>query len=380
MTDFDAWFEGQFEQYVRDLETLVNIDSGSAHQEGVQQVFAWLEDFFKQRQIACERHHDGGTWAALSATVGQASARERQVLLLGHCDTVFPVGEAVRRPFTVKDGIGYGPGVADMKAGVLMNAYLLWGWQQFGRSDLALSGLFTSDEEIASPRSAQAVAAFSSRSAYVFNSEPGRPNGNVVTGRRGGMFFGLDIQGRAAHAGNNFYEGISAITSLADKIGQMVKLTSREEDVTVSVGLVRGGVSVNTVAPSASAEIDVRVPDMARRDRYHALLGAICSDNRLGETSALTLKGEFKPFVQSEASKCLAELYLSTSVEQGLAVQGQFTGGCSDSGIASDCGAAVICAVGPIGGSYHTESEYVDLGSVVPKASILFNTMQELER
>ncbi|MFI5446337.1 M20 family metallopeptidase [Polaromonas sp. UC242_47] len=378
MKEFETWFQGQFDQYVKDLETLVNIDSGSRDQEGVRQVLAWLETFFKQRNIPCERHHHGETWVALSASVGEAAAREKNILLLGHCDTVFPAGEAARRPFKVKDGIGYGPGVTDMKAGVLMNAYLLHAWQLMGRQDMALSCLFTSDEEIASPRSAEAVAAFSTRSAYVFNSEPGRPNGNVVIGRRGGVFFGLEIQGRAAHAGNNFYEGISAISSLADKIRQIDQLTSREDDVTVSVGLIRGGVSVNTVAPHASAEIDLRVPDMAQRDRYYTLIGDICRDNPRGETSSLTIKGEFQSFVQSDASKRLAEMYLSTSVKHGLMVQGQFTGGCSDAGIASTCGAAVICAVGPSGGGYHTEDEYVDLGSVVPKASILFNTMKQL--
>lgn len=378
MKEFETWFQGQSGQYLKDLETLVNIDSGSRHQEGVRQVLTWLEQFFKERNILCERHYHGETWAALSASVGEATSREQNILLLGHCDTVFPLGEAVRRPFKVKDGIGYGPGVADMKAGVLMNAYLLHGWQLIGRKDMAMTGLFTSDEEIASPRSAEAVAAFSTRSAYVFNSEPGRPNGNVVIGRRGGMFFGLEIKGRAAHAGNNFYEGISAISSLAEKIRKIDQLTSREDDVTASVGLISGGVSVNTVAPHASAEIDLRVPDMALRDRYYTLIGDICSNNPSGETSSLTLKGEFKSFVQSDASKRLAEIYLSTSVKQGLIVQGQYTGGCSDAGIASTCGAAVICAVGPTGGGYHTEDEYVDLGSVAPKAAILFNTMKQL--
>lgn len=379
MKEFEAWFAEQQDQYTRDLAELVNIDSGSRHQEGVRKVFGWLEAFFKQRGIACERRLEGSDWVALSASVGADTSREHSVLLMGHCDTVFPVGEAERRPFSIKDGIGYGPGAADMKAGVLMNAYLLHAWQLMGRKDITLRGLFTSDEEIASPRSAGAVAELSTRSAYVFNSEPGRPNGNVVTGRRGGMFFGLEIQGKAAHAGNNFYEGISAISSLAEKISRIDALTSREDDVTVSVGLISGGMSVNTVAPQASAEIDLRVPDLSRRDRYYKLIGEICSDNRRGESSTLTVNGEFKPFVQSDASRKLAELYLATSVEHGLAVQGQFTGGCSDAGIASTCGAAVICAVGPSGGNYHTPDEYVDLKSVVPKATILFSTMMQLD-
>lgn len=379
MTEFQSWFQSQLDRYVKDLEILVNIDSGSRHQEGVRQVFAWLEGFFKQRNIPCERHHYGDTWAAVSASVGKAVAREQNILLLGHCDTVFPVGEALLRPFKVKSGIGYGPGVADMKAGVLMNAYLLCAWQLMGRQDMTMTGLFTSDEEIASPRSAEAVAAFSTRSAYVLNSEPGRPNGNVVIGRRGGMFFGLEIRGKAAHAGNNFYEGISAISSLADKVLKIDQLTSREDDVTVSVGLINGGVSVNTVAPHASAEIDLRVPDMAQRDRYYALISEICADNPSGEASSLTIKGEFKSFVQSDAARKLAEMYLSTSVRHGLIVQGQFTGGCSDAGIASMCGAAVICAVGPTGGGYHTDDEYVELGSVVPKATILFDLLTQLD-
>ena len=128
------------------------------------------------------------------------------------------------------------------------------------------------------------------------------------------MFFGLEIWGKAAHAGNNFYQGISASSSLADKARKINQLTSREDDVTVSVGLINGGVSVNTVAPHASTEIDLRILDMAKRDRYYALISDICADSPSGEASSLTIKGEFKSFVQSDASKKLAEVYLSTSV------------------------------------------------------------------
>jgi len=377
-TEFQPWFDAQFNDYVAHLETLVNLDSGSYQREGVARVLNWIADFLAADGIAVQRHLSDGVLSGVVATVNPGQARAQSALLLGHCDTVFPAGEAARRPFRVEGTTGHGPGVADMKAGVLMNAYLLRAWRHLGRPDLQLSALFTCDEEIGSLTSSHVIEAMCREHRYVFNAEPGRPNGNVVIGRKGGVFFEINVQGKAAHAGGNFYDGISAISALGKKMGELEQLIDRDEGITVNVGLIAGGQSVNTVAPHAKASVDLRIRTLEQRERCLSEIERICARSVIGETSTWAIRGEFKPFVQSPGSKALAERYLATSLAQGVMVQGEITGGCSDSGIASACGCDVVCAVGPAGGGFHTEHEYVRLETVVPKATVLFNTMMGL--
>lgn len=376
MNDFSAWMQERFDDYVRQLGSLVNIDSGSYHKAGVSKVLDWVAGYLDGLGIEVQRLQDGGRLVCVRATVHPGASRERSALLLGHCDTVFPEGEAQRRPFRVDGPVAYGPGVADMKAGVLMNAYLLQAWQAMGDKGTTLSALFTCDEEIGSPQSGAFIEATCRQHRYAFNSEPGRPNGNVVVGRKGGVFFDVQVQGKAAHAGANFYSGISAISALAKKIQSMEQLIDPDEGITLNVGLIRGGLSVNTVAPSAVAGVDLRIHTMAQRERCLSEVARICATSLQGETASWSVRGEFKPFVQSEGSRLLAEKYLEISVTEGIAVKGEVTGGCSDSGIAAECGCDVICAVGPSGGGFHTPEEYVRLDSVVGKATVLYRTLK----
>lgn len=376
--EFQPWFDRQFNDYLAHLETLVNLDSGSYQRQGVAQVLNWVADFLADDGIEVQRHHTKGVLTCVSGTVHPGASRNNAALMLGHCDTVFPAGEASRRPFRVEGTTAHGPGVADMKAGVLMNAYLLRAWHRLGRRDLQLSALFTCDEEIGSLTSSHVIESMCHEHRYVFNAEPGRPNGNVVIGRKGGVFFDIDVTGKAAHAGGNFYDGISAISALGKKMGELEKLIDRDEGITLNVGLIEGGQSVNTVAPHARAGVDLRIRTLEQREKCLTEIARICTTSVIGETSTWAIRGEFKPFVQSEGSKALAEHYLATSLAQGVMVQGEITGGCSDSGIAAACGCDVVCAVGPAGGGFHTEHEYVRLETVVPKATVLFNTMMGL--
>ena len=158
----------------------------------------------------------------------------------------------------------------------------------------------------------------------------------------------------------------------------MEQLIDPDEGITLNVGLIRGGLSVNTVAPSAVAGVDLRIHNMEQREKCLSEVARICAISLQGETATWKVRGEFKPFVQSEGSRRLAEKYLEISVTEGIPVKGEMTGGCSDSGIASECGCDVICAVGPSGGGFHTPEEYVRLDSVAGKAAVLFKTLETL--
>jgi glutamate carboxypeptidase len=266
-----------------------------------------------------------------------------------------------------------------MKAGIAMNAFILAAYAKFGGTHSPLVGLFTNDEEIGSPTSKFIIETFAKSAGTVFNSEPGRANGDVVTGRKGGIFLELEVFGKAAHSGANFSEGISAINELALKIIELNKLTDLEKGVTVNVGLIKGGQSVNTTAPYAKAGIDLRIFTLEDREALLNALTTITDTSYVPGTRAeLKIIGEFRPFVKTPASAQLYELYRDSLQTLGHTAGEQFSGGCADSGITSSLGCTTVCATGPVGGKPHTQDEYIEINTFVPRAQAIALTISRL--
>ena len=290
-------------------------------------------------------------------------------LLMGHMDTVFPRGTAARRPFADGGGRLTGPGVADMKAGLVMQSFILAAFAQAAGGVQPLRALFTCDEEVASPLSRGAIAAAARGAAFALNAEPGRANGNVVIERKGGIFGRITATGEAAHAGTSFEAGASAIVALAHAVVDVAALSGLEAGLTVNVGLVSGGVSVNTVAPHAEAGVDIRLRAEAQREEILRAIGRIVRDPRVPRTACrFEVTGAFEPMVPTDASRALLALYRDCAAEVGLAAEGEATGGCSDAGLVASLGVPVLCGIGPVGGHAHTDHEYVDRASLVPRA------------
>ena len=366
-----AWMADQRPAMLALLEELVNIDGGSRDKAGVDAVGAAIRRFLEGHGVACETIPVTEFGDALRATVPGA-AGNRPVMLLGHRDTVFPKGEPSRRPFRIEGSRAYGPGVADMKAGLVINAFALVGAAKLGPLPSPVVGLFTSDEEIGSPASRPIIEAEARGARAVFNSEPGRPSGGVVTRRKGGVFSRCEIVGKAAHSGANFADGVSAIEEMARKIQALHAMTDLDAGTTVNVGLAGGGQSVNTVAPSARIEIDLRYVSPADRDGLVARIREICETCTVhGASSTYEILGDFLPLAPSPESEALFDLYRDAAAASGLTVHGEFTGGCADSGFTANVGAPTICGVGPVGGAAHTPEEWLDLDSLIPRAQTL---------
>jgi glutamate carboxypeptidase len=367
-----GWLSSQQDAMLALLRELVNIDSGSYDRTGVEQVGQRLIRFFEENGlvVALESHE---TFApAIHVRLDAAPHNERPIVLMGHRDTVFAKGEAARRPFRIDNGLAYGPGVSDMKSGLVMNAFVLAAMKRFGGAPAPLVGLITSDEEIASPSSRPIIERVARAARCVFNAEPGRPSGNVVTGRKGGVFMRFEVFGKAAHSGGAFEKGISAIGELAHKIIAMHKVTDLARGVTVNVGTVAGGQSVNTTAPYAEGQIDLRYIKPADRALALASLQDIVDAATVaGTTARLQILGEFLPLTMSGAAEELFAGYQAAATDLGLGIAGEFTGGCADSGFSAGVGCPTLCATGPVGGNAHTSEEYLEVGSLVPRAQAL---------
>ncbi len=385
-TEITAWLATQQQPMLDALQAMVNTDGGSYDKAGVDAVGAIVKEFCEGHGLTVETVRGekfGDCIRAILPHEGTARARgnhAQNIVLMGHRDTVFPKGEPERRPFTVRDGRAYGPGVADMKAGLVMNMFVLAAFKKFGGAPGPMVGLFTGDEEIGSPEGRAVIEEEARGARVVFNSEPGRPSGGVVTGRKGGVFSVFEIEGKAAHSGGNFTAGISAIGELAHKIVAIHALTDLERGITLNVGLVSGGQSVNTVAPSAVGQIDLRYVNPADRDEIVARLHEIIATSYVPGTKAkLTIKGEFLPLTQDAAAAKLFDLYKGAAADAGLDVKGEFSGGCADSGFTAAQGAPTICAVGPVGGLAHSPEEYLEVASLVPRAQALARSVFRLE-
>ena len=374
------WLNAQQENMLSLMADLVNIDSNSFDKAGVDKVAARLRVFFDNHGIPYDTIPLTDHGDALRAVVSGGDGN-KTILLCGHRDTVFATGEVEKRPFSTRDGKAFGPGVADMKPGLVINAFILAAFHKFGGHPNPLIGLFTGDEEIGSPSSKDIIIAEAEKARLAFNSEPSRPSGNIVTQRKGGIFCHCAIKGVAAHSGGFFTEGRSAIAELAHKIQALHALTDLERGTTINVGLVRGGQSVNTVAAEASCDIDIRYQDTAERDDILTQVKTICEKVYVEDTSSsFSIRGEFQPLNPSAQSKELFALYQESAAQDDVIVEGEHSGGCADSGFIAAAGTPVICGVGPVGGNYHRPDEWMQIDSLAQRARFIANTILRLAR
>ncbi len=378
-----AWLGERKQAMVDLLREMVDTDSGSYDKAGVDRAGQVLARFHEKNGLSVEIVPDARYGDAVKARLANPAANDqRPVLLLGHRDTVFPEGEPTRRPFTVTGGRAYGPGVADMKAGLVIEAFVAAAFSACGGLKAPLMMLTTSDEEIASPSSRPVIEAAAREARCVFNAEPSRlPAGtefvrdrkqSITSGRKGGVFMRAEFLGKAAHSGANYEKGISAIVDLGHKIPKLQGLTDLEAGVTVNVGLIGGGQTVNTVAPHAWCEIDLRYRTKAQRDELVDAIRAIVETPVVeGSSAKLAIKGEFLPLETTADSAALYEAYRDAAASFGIAVTAEYTGGCADSGFTAAQGCPTLCSVGPVGGMAHTPDEFLEVESIVPAAQTL---------
>ncbi len=368
----------QHQAMVALLAELVNIDSGSYNKRGVDAVGERLRARLEIAGIACEAFPNATYGDGIAARVPEGGGGNRPIVLMGHRDTVFPDGTAAQRPFRIDGDRAFGPGVADMKSGLVMNTFVIEALHRFG-APCPLTGLYTADEEIASPSSRPLIEAEARNARAVFNSEPGRASGNLVSRRKGAAFIELEVTGVAAHSGAAHAQGVSAIEALARKVQRLHKLTDYDLGTTVNVGLAQGGTAVNTVAARATAAIDVRFPTLNIMEKILGEVREICLCCELpGSESRILREGNFLPLEQDEASRQLLELYGRSASELGFQVSAEPTGGSADSGFTAALGTPTLCGTGPVGGNAHRDDEWCRIDTMVPRAQALALTILQM--
>lgn len=377
----ESWLrfaEAQRDQFLDDLRTLVNIDSGSYTPAGVARVADELQARFEATGGSVERVTDTGEFGPhlIARWRGQGAGK---TLLIGHMDTVFPDGEAQRRPFHLESGRAYGPGVMDMKSGLLTGLYALralaaeapWGEVIF---------FCNSDEEIGSPSSHPIVARLAREVDAALVLEPNSRVDKATIARKGVATFRIEVEGLSAHAGVEPDKGRNAILELAHRVIAVHALNGTIPGVTLNAGVIHGGERPNVVPDAAYTLVDVRVADSAGREAVESALQALVAAPATIEGTTTRLSGSFvhQPFTQSDASKRLFDLASGVASELGYTLQGGPTGGGSDGNTTAATGTPTLDGLGPAGGKAHNPGEYIEIDSIAPRVALLAGLLASL--
>ena len=360
------------------LETLVNIDSGSYTIEGVKQVAATVQPILEELGFSV-RYLDSPVYAPhlLAELRGTGSGR---ILFLGHMDTVFEEGTAAKRPFTVKDGKAYGPGVCDMKCGIVCLLYALKALHQADYQDFgSLTVLLNTDEERGSATSEQYIIQQCRQADMALVAEPGMPGDYVVIERQGGGIFNLEIRGKASHAGAAPQSGIHAIEEAARKILALHALTDYEKGTSVSVGVIHGGTRSNVIPERVRAEIDIRSRIHADGQRLIEAMREICDTAYVPGTKSTLTQVMYRPPIERTAGNLSLFRHLQAAARQlDMDVKERYCGGGSDGNYTSAEGIPTIDSLGPIGEFEHTDDEYIVLETLFSRACLLALFIREL--
>jgi glutamate carboxypeptidase len=361
--------------YLADLERLVNIDCGSYTPSGVDEVGHFVSSFLTGlgAEVEARPDPDGRLGATVVATFHGRQGAPR-LLLIGHMDTVFDPGTAAERPFRIDDGIAFGPGVTDMKAGLLSGLYALKAIiaERGGVPFERLVFVANPNEEIGSPTSTPHIRESAAVSDVALVLECARANGDIVSARKGFRDLRMTVHGRAAHAGVEPEKGRSAILEAARIVRELHALNGRWPGVTVNVGEISGGTRPNVVAERCSMAVDLRATARDALETAEAEVRRIAAATEVPDTTV-----EFEPHAgwlpmeKLERSVRLVEHATAIASTLGFEVSDAATGGASDANTTSGMGVPSLDGLGPIGGNDHAPTEYLEVDSIVPRTTLL---------
>ena len=309
---------------------------------------------------------------------GADAAPVDQVLLLGHFDTVWPIGTLERMPVVQKDGRLHGPGTFDMKAGIsiaMLAARALLAITP--RLPIRVVMLWTTDEEVGSRTSRALLEAEARKSKAVFVLEPSLPGGAVKTSRKGVGEFTLDVGGVAAHAGIDPGKGVSAVHELAQMVNALAPLNDLARGTSVNVGLFEGGTRSNVIAERARALVDVRVPSADEARRVDAFVRAL-QPKHPRATLAITGGIDRPPLERSPAVVRLYELARDVAKALGHELAEGGTGGGSDGNFTAAIGVPTLDGLGAIGDGAHAVHEHVDIASLSWRTALVAGLIARL--
>ena len=355
-------------------QELVSMESGSQHKPGIDAVADKIRQILAGEGAVTKIIEIEKAGNMVVGEVG-SDRNKPQVLFLGHMDTVFPVGTIEKRPFTIKEGIASGPGVLDMKGGIVAALYAIKALQAAGYNVRPLKMILAGDEEVGHVHSnaAELLMAEAQGAAAAFNCETGFPDDAIVVGRKGSVQFELAVKGVAVHAGNEPENGRSAILEISHKVIDIQNLTNWDQGTTYNVGVIQGGTVPNAVPGWANIIIDVRYLDPVLLPDIRSQLQEVAAKTYVqGTTSTIA---EIPGIAPMKTTAGVNELFVKvrqTYEEMGLGTPyAKLVGGGSDSAYSVMAGVPTVCAMGVKGGRNHSPEEFAIVETLFERAKLL---------
>lgn len=375
----------RYDEFVAALETMVNVDCGSYTPAGVNVIADLCEARFRANGWEVDRRPhragDGDPSQLGDLVVGRLrGVGGPNVLLVGHMDTVFDEGTVAERPFRIEGDIAHGPGVSDMKGGLLTGFVATEVLQEAGFEGFGtITYVCNPDEEIGSPYSGPIIRELAPQNDAAFVLEGARANGDIVSARKGITDYRITITGRAAHAGVEPEKGRNAVLEAAHAIIALQGLNGRWPGVTVNVGVVHGGTRTNVVAERCELQVDLRSPALETLQAAEAEIERICAEHVVPDVTAEVVgHGWHRPMEKKEGAARLVEIAVGVAAELGFELRDAATGGASDANTISSAGTPTIDGLGPVGGDDHAPAEWLDLASVVPRVALLAGLISQV--
>lgn len=361
---------------------LVSMESGSADKAGVDAVALRLKQFLDSAGGTTNIIEMEKAGNMLVGEIGAGRAKHG-ILFLGHMDTVFPAGTIAKRPFTIKDGNAYGPGVLDMKGGIVAFLYAIMALNAAGYNTRPLKIVLAGDEEVghANSDAAEHIMRGARGCVAAFNCETGFVDDGIVVGRKGTAEFALEVKGVAVHAGNEPQNGRSAILEIAHKVIEIQKMTDYDRGITFNVGVIQGGTVKNAVPDYAKILVDIRYQDPGQLDEIKAMVDKVAAKTHIdGTSTTYSFSVGIAPMQTTPASQALFEIVRKAYEENGFGQPYEhFVGGGSDSAYTVLAGVPTVCAMGVKGGRNHSAQEYAIVESLFERAKLLIDCVLKLD-
>ncbi len=363
------------------IRKIVEIESPSRHAAGVNRVLETIARSFEGTGAASERELTTDSHGDILLVRCDPTRNEPGILVLSHMDTVHPVGTLASKLTYRREGDRvYGPGIYDMKGGLMLAVEAFRRIAQARRrTKLPITFLFTPDEELSSPVSRRVIEREARGQRYVLVTEPARDGGKVVTERKGIGVFVIRTRGRPAHAGGDPDKGRNAIVAMAEIVLAINGLNDPRRGITTNVGLIAGGTARNTVAEECMIEVDLRFCDPANASEMEAKLKALKS-SRPDIKTTVTGKITRPPFVRGRGVDLAFDKAATVAKEIGFNLKrAPRVGGGSDGNFTVAMGIPTLDGLGVDGDGAHTNHEYMLFSSIEPRTRLLQGLMEQLE-
>jgi len=362
------------------LQQIVDIDSGTGDAQGGAKVAAILRTRLEAlgAKVEAVPAEAPGLADNLVATLdGRGKGR---ILMIAHLDTVFGPGVVAQRPYRTDSTRAYGPGVADEKGGVVQGLFAMQLLRQAGFTNFKrITLLIETSEERGSPGSRALIGRLLKDADVELNLEPGSPPDLVTVWRKGSTTFDIEVKGRAAHAGVNPQDGRNAAAELMHQLAADDVFPKSGDGLTANLTVIHAGTRENIIPEHAAAQINVRVRESADLDRVETTLKANAAKPSIAGTEVVvTRTPAYPPLASNPGTDALAAQAEAIYAGAGLKLGRTGSGGASESALAAAAGVPALDGLGPVGGEFHSDKEYLELGSVTPRLYLLTRLLMEL--